>query len=196
MQVVKFFTLETTLHIKYVVCARCKMTLQNILQRLEIPYDKVSLGEVVLEKPLTKKQHTLLQTELLKVGFELLEDKNERIVNRIKSIIISDIYEGEGSGNQNLSVILSKQLHFDYSHLSNLFTAIEGKSINTFQQNIKIERIKELLEYDELSIGQIADDLGFGNAAYLSTAFKKHTGITPSQYRRLHLKNRKAIDSA
>ncbi len=172
------------------------MTLQNILQRLEIPYDKVSLGEVVLEKPLTKNQQEVFQSEIKKVGFELLEDKNERLVNRIKSIIIADIYEGEGSGNQNLSVILSKQLHIDYSHLSNLFTAIEGKSINTFQQNIKIERIKELLEYDELSITQIAYDLGFGNAGYLSTAFKKHTGITPSQYRRLHLKNRKAIDSA
>jgi len=172
------------------------MTLQNILQRLDIPYSKISLGEVVLEKSLTKSQLEAFQTEIKKVGFELLEDKNERLVNRIKSIIIADVYEGNEFSNQNLSVILSEQLHYDYSHLSNLFTALEGKSINTFQQNIKIERIKELLEYDELSIGQIADELGFGNAAYLSTAFKKHTGITPSQYRRLHLKNRKAIDTA
>jgi YesN/AraC family two-component response regulator len=145
---------------------------------------------------LTEDQYDTLQTEVKIVGFELLEDKNERLVNRIKSIIISDIYEGEGFNNQNLSVNLSEQLHYDYSHLSNLFTALEGKRINTFQQNIKIERIKELLEYDELSIGQIADDLGFGNSAYHSTAFKKHTGISPSQYRRLHLKNRKVIDSA
>lgn len=172
------------------------MTLRYILERLEIPYVKISLGEVVLENSLSKKQHTILQTELIKVGFELLVEKNERLVNRIKSIIISDIYEGEGHTHQNLSVILSDQLHYDYSHLSSVFKTIEGKSINTFQQNIKIERIKELLEYDELSIGQIAEDLGFGNAAYLSTAFKKHTGITPSQYRRQHLKNRKAIDSA
>lgn len=172
------------------------MTLHHILERLEIPYVQISLGEVVLKKPLTEDQYDTLQTEVKIVGFELLEDKNERLVNRIKSIIIADIYEGEGSCNKNLSVNLSEQLHYDYSHLSNLFTALEGKSINSFQQNIKIERIKELLEYDELSIGQIADDLGFGNPAYLSTAFKKHTGITPSQYRLLHLKNRKAIDSA
>lgn len=184
------------LHIKNVVCQRCKMTLRQILERLDISYVKISLGEVVLEKPLTKEQYDTLQTEVKKVGFELLEDKNERLVNSIKSIIISDIYEGEGFSNQNLSVILSEQLHYDYSHLSNLFKSLEGKSINTFQQNIKIERIKELLEYDELSISQIADNLGFGNAAYLSTTFKKHTGITPSQYRGLHLKNRKAIDSA
>ncbi len=189
-------TLETTLYIKNVVCQRCKMTLRHILERLEIPYIQISLGEVLLEKPLTKKLHTILQTELLKVGFELLVEKNERLVNRIKSVIISEIYEGDGLTHQNLSVILSEQLHYDYSHLSSVFKTSEGKSINAFQQNIKIERIKELLEYDELSIGQIADDLGFGNAAYLSTAFKKHTGITPSQYRRLHLKNRKAIDSA
>lgn len=187
---------QTTLHIKNVVCARCKMTLQHILQRLEIPYVQISLGEVVLENPLIKKQHTLLQTELLKVGFELLVDKNERIVNSIKSIIIADIYEGEGLGHQNLSVVLSKQLHYDYSHLSAVFTALEGKSINSFQQRIKIERIKELLEYNELSIGQIADHLGFGNAAYLSTIFKKNTGITPSQYRQLHLKDRESIDTA
>lgn len=188
--------MQTTLHIKNVVCRRCKMTLRQILERLRIPYVKISLGEVVLEEPLTKSQQKAFQSEIKKVGFELLEDKNERLVNAIKSIIISDIYEGEGFSNQNLSVILSEQLHFDYSYLSNLFTAIEGKSINTFQQEIKVERIKELLEYNELSITQIADDLGFGNAGYLSTAFKKHTGITPSQYRRLHLKNRKAIDSA
>lgn len=188
--------MQNTLQIKNVVCRRCKMTLQHILERLEIPYVQISLGEVVLKKPLTEDQYDTLQTEVKKVGFELIEDKNERLVNSIKSIIISDIYEGESLAHQNLSVILSEQLHYDYSHLSNLFTALEGKNINTFQQNIKIERIKELLEYDELSIGQIADDLGFGNAAYLSTAFKKHTGITPSQYRRLHLKNRKAIDSA
>ncbi len=166
------------------------------MERIGIPYVKISLGEVVLEKSLTKKMHTMLQAELIKVGFELLIEKNERLVNRIKSVIIADIYEGEGLAHQNLSVILSEHLHYDYSHLSAVFKTSEGKSINTFQQHIKIERIKELLEYDELSIGQIADDLGFGNAGYLSTAFKKHTGNTPSQYRRLHLKNRKAIDTA
>ena len=172
------------------------MKLQHILERLEIPYVLISLGEVVLKKQLTEDQNDTLEAEVKEVGFELLEDKNERLINSIKSIIISDIYEGEGFSNQNLSVILSERLHYDYSHLSNLFTDLEGKSINTFQQNIKIERNKELLEYDELSIGQIANDIGFGNAAYLSTEFKKHTGMTPSQYRRLHLKNRRAIDSA
>jgi len=188
--------MPTTLFVKNVVCQRCILTLQHILERLKIPYLEISLGEVLLKKPLTKRLHTILQTEIIKVGFELLVEKNERLVNRIKSVIISNIYEGDGLAHQNLSVILSEQLHYDYSHLSSVFKTIEGKSINAFQQNIKIERIKELLEYDELSIGQIADNLGFGNAGYLSTTFKKHTGITPSQYRRLHLKNRKAIDTA
>ncbi len=86
--------MQTTLHIKNVVCRRCKMTLRQILERLRIPYVKISLGEVVLEEPLTKSQQKAFQSEIKKVGFELLEDKNERLVNAIKSIIISDIYEG------------------------------------------------------------------------------------------------------
>lgn len=178
------------------VCRRCKLTLQHIFERLEIPFVQITLGEIVLKKPLTLNQYNALQIETNKVGFQLLTEKNERLVNRIKSIIISGIYENTGFNNQNLSVTLRENLNLDYSHLSSVFTTVEGKSISAFHQIIKIERIKELLEYDELSISQIADDLGFGNAAYLSTTFKKSTGITPSQYRRLHLKKRKTLDSA
>lgn len=183
------------LHIKNVVCQRCKMTVREILTRLEIPFQKISLGEVVLERPLDLTEIQNLQKEFKKVGFEILADKNERTVNQIKSIIIESIYGENDHGNRNLSVILSEKLRMDYSHLSSLFSKLHGKHIQDFQKDIKIERIKELLEYEEHNISEIALDLGYGSAAYLSTQFKKATGLTPSEYKLQHSKGRHTIES-
>jgi AraC family transcriptional regulator len=104
------------------------------------------------------------------------------------------IYEDKNFSNKNLSVVLREKLHMDYSHLSSIFSRIEGKSIQQFQQEIKSERVKELLEYDELNISEIADDLGYSSAAYLSTQFKKSTGLTPSEYKLKHIKSRISLD--
>lgn len=183
------------LYIKNVVCHRCKMTVGEILARLEIPFRKVSLGEVILERPLDLIEILKIEQEFKKVGFEILADKDERIVNQIKSIIIENIYEENDHGNRNLSVILSEKLRMDYSHLSSLFSKLNGKSIQDFQKDIKIERIKELLGYEEKNISEIALDLGYGSAAYLSTQFKKATGLTPSQYKLQHSEGRHNIDS-
>ncbi|MDT0645742.1 AraC family transcriptional regulator [Zunongwangia sp. F260] len=184
---------NTVIHIKNVVCGRCITTVQRILSDLRIPCREVSLGEAVLERPLTDLELHDLQKEFENVGFELLQKKPERIINSIKSIIIEQVYE-EGSKNDNLSKILSERLHYDYSYLTNLFSKSEKQSIQSFQNSIRIERIKELLEYDELSISEIADILGFGSAAYLSTFFKKETKTSPSGYRILHLKRNKGLD--
>ncbi len=186
--------MQTTLHIKNVVCDRCKLTLQDILQRLEIPYSKISLGKVVLEQPLTPVEKEKFIAELDQVGFSLLPDKNEQLVNKVKSILIELVYKEKAFGNKNLSEILKSQLGMDYSHLSNLFTKVEGKSIQNFYNDLQMERVKELLEYGEMRIAEIAYDLGYSSAAYLSSRFKQATGCSPSEYKQKSLANRKALD--
>ena len=177
------------------VCDRCIQSVRDILSRLEIPFDSISLGEVSVLRALTFQEREELSQELLATGFEIIEDKNSRLVNRIKSIIIKGIYDDKNFSNNNLSGILSAELNLDYSHLSSLFSRIEEKSIQQFQQEIKTERVKELLEYDELNITEIAMDLGYSSASYLSTQFKKSTGLTPSQYKLDQAKKRSSLDS-
>lgn len=186
---------KNILFIKNMVCDRCIISVSDILSRLKIPVGTISLGEVSVLRTLTFPEREELSKELLITGFEIIEDKNSRLVNRIKSVIIKGIYDDRNFSNNNLSVILSDELNMDYSHLSSLFSRMEGKSIQQFQQKIKTERVKELLEYDELSISEIAMDLGYGSAAYLSTQFKKSTGLTPSQYKLDHVKKRSSLDS-
>lgn len=185
---------EKNLFIKNMVCGRCILSVKEILKRLDISAVKINLGEVLLAGPISEEQSGKLEQELQLVGFELLADKNDRIVNKIKSIIINSLYEDKTYSNKNLSAVLSEELHFDYSHLSSLFSRVEGKSIQQFQQEIKIERVKELLDYDELSISEIAADLGYSSSAYLSTQFKKSTGLSPSQYRLKQLRSRNSLD--
>lgn len=180
--------------IKNMVCHRCILTVENILTDLNIPYKKVSLGEVFIEGNLSPEKLDKLEKDLNKVGFTVIAEKYEGISNKIKSVIIKGIYEDKFFSNKNLSAVLSDELHMDYSHLSSIFSRIEGKSIQQFQQEIKSERVKELLEYDELNISEIANDLGYSSAAYLSTQFKKSTGLTPSEYRTRHIKSRTPLD--
>lgn len=176
------------------VCDRCILAVRDILERNNISYKGILLGTVELQKPLPLGAAENLQNEFKKVGFEIISEKNERIVKQIKAIILNEIFKEELQKNQNLSVSLSEQLHFDYSHLSSIFSKTEGKSIQKYQNELKVERIKELLEYDELSISEIADKLGFGSAAYLSTQFKKITGTTPSKYKANKSNNRNFLD--
>lgn len=184
-----------SLIIKNMVCDRCIHSTIEILSRLKIPYSQVNLGEVELPAAITSEKLKDLKLELSNVGFELILGKSEIMVNRIKGIIINSIYEDNLKSKKNLSAILSEELHYDYSHLSSIFSAIEGCSIQSFQHKIRTERVKELLEYDEISITEIADSLGYGSAAYLSTSFKKATGLSPSVYRLKNLKTRKPLDS-
>ncbi len=176
------------------VCNRCILTVKSILAELNISYSQVRLGEVVIEQSLAPEQVAKLEKELQKVGFALITEKYEGITNRIKSVIINGIYEDKSFSNKNLSVVLQEELHMDYSHLSSIFSKIEGKSIQQFQLEIKTEKVKELLEYDELNISEIANDLGYSSAAYLSTQFKKSTGLTPSEYKMRHIKSRTSLD--
>ncbi len=180
--------------IKNMVCYRCVIAVENILKNLDIPFKRVSLGEVIVKTPLSQDILDKLEAELQKVDFAIIAEKHEGISNRIKSVIIQGIFDDKNFSNKNLSAVLSEELHMDYSHLSSIFSRVEGKSIQQFQQEIKSERIKELLEYDEMNISEIANDLGYSSAAYLSTQFKKSTGLTPSEYRTMHIKSRTPLD--
>ncbi|AVR46590.1 AraC family transcriptional regulator [Christiangramia fulva] len=171
------------IQIKNVVCQRCKRSVREILTALKIPFKRVSLGEAELERDLSDLEFPLLQEQLHKVGFELIFEKNERLVNQIKSIIIARIYKEEDFGEQKISDLLINRLHYDYSHLTHIFTKLEGKNIQKFHSEVKIERIKELLEYNELTISEIAHEMGYSSATYLSTQFKKPTGVIPSDYK-------------
>ncbi|WP_246054103.1 MULTISPECIES: helix-turn-helix domain-containing protein [Antarcticibacterium] len=153
------------------------------MEGLKIPYQEVSLGQAVLERPLNSGELSAIKEEFHRVGFEILFDKNERLVNKIKSIIIARIYKEENFGSGKLSKVLSENLYYDYSHLTRVFTAIEGKNIQEFQNQVKIERTKELLENNELNISEIARETGYSSATYLATQFKKMTGVSPSEYR-------------
>jgi len=185
---------KKVLHIKNMVCNRCISTVQDILAQQNLLYISITLGTIELQHSIVASELVLLENEFKIVGFEIISEKNERIVKQIKSIILKQIFEEEAATHQNLSDILSEQLHFDYSHLSSIFSKTEGKSIQQYQNEIKVERIKELLEYDELSISEIAFKLGFGSSAYLATQFKKITGLTPSKYKTNKALNRDSLD--
>lgn len=175
------------------VCDRCLMSVENTLERHNLEYEQVSLGRIELKEPLSESQFQVLEKELKANGFEIVAERNDKIVTDIKSLIIEIVYEHKNFEHKKLSKILSEELHYDYSHLTGIFSTAEGQSIQRFQNRIRTERIKELLEYNELNISEIADKMGFGSAAYLSTFFKKETGMSPSQFKSQH-RDRRPLD--
>lgn len=176
------------------VCPRCIMSVSEILEKEEIKFGNIELGYADLNEIPEDQRLKKLALALENVGFELIQTRNDKLISDIKSLIISEVYNIENSG-KNLSAILSDKLPYDYSHITHLFSQTEGKSIQQYYQEVKIERVKELLNYDEYSITQVADMTGFSTAAYLSTTFKKATGMTPSEYRNLSDKDRRSLDS-
>ena len=178
------------------VCDRCKMAVADELRKLNITPDKVALGEVDLgAQKLTDKQLAELTNNLEKIGFELIDDKKSRIIDRIKTIIIEQVHYQQHQEPVKLSVYLAEELRYDYNYLSNLFSSIEGITIEHFHIQQKIERVKELLVYDELSLSEIAYQMGYSSVAYLSNQFKKVTGLTPSHFKQLKdTKQRKPLD--
>ena len=177
------------------VCQRCKMVVQAELEKLGLHPVATELGEVVIEeKQLTKEQRTKLSDALNASGFELIDDKRSKLIEQIKTFIIDIIHYKDELPQQNFSKLISKHLHHDYSYLSNLFSEVEGITIEQYIINQRIEKVKELLVYDELSLSQIAFQLGYSSAPHLSNQFKKLTGLTPSQFRIMGVNNRKSLD--
>ncbi|MFP5040019.1 helix-turn-helix domain-containing protein [Parasediminibacterium sp. JCM 36343] len=183
------------LYIKSMVCGRCKMVVKSILENQGLVALSIELGEVELQTSLTKNQLQVLALELKKVGFEIIDDHKSQIIEKIKNTIITLVHHSNDYIKTNLSDAIVAQLHHDYSYLSNLFSEVEGTTIEKYFIAQKIERVKELLVYDELSLSEIADLLGYSSVAYLSNQFKKTTGFTPSHFKSLKDHKRKAIDN-
>ncbi|MBK7883610.1 MAG: helix-turn-helix transcriptional regulator [Chitinophagaceae bacterium] len=182
------------LYIKNMVCSRCKMVVQSELEKAGLHPVTVELGEVVIEEKLTTATLKNLNTSLKKLGFESIDDKRSRMIEKIKNIVVELIHHSDKNISVNLSEYISQQLNYDYNYLSNLFSEIESTTIEKYFIGQKIEKIKELLMYDELTLSEIADQLGYSSVAYLSNQFKKITGLTPSFYKSLKQNSRKNID--
>lgn len=165
------------------VSFRCILVVKDALERLGIQYSEVNLGEVDLKENISDAQFAQIKSMLLSLDLELLEDKKTILVEQIKTLIIKLIYNSEEPLIKNLSVYISNQLHYDYTYLSNLFSNQLGITIEKFYICHKIERVKELLIYQELSLTNIAFKLHYSSVAHLSAQFKKVTGFTPTHFK-------------
>jgi AraC-like DNA-binding protein len=188
-----FFMITTRMKIffKHMVSIRCKMIVKAELEGMGLHDKKVDLGEAVIEEDLDASQLAQLDTAVRKYGLQVLEDKKSILIEKIKTLIIELVHYEEEPIQTNLSTLLAETLHHDYAFLSHLFSVSQGTTIEKFYIAHRIERIKELLMYDELNITEIAEIMHYSSVAHLSNQFKKITGLTPSFFK--HLKNRQRI---
>ncbi len=181
-------------YIKNMVCSRCKMVVKSELEKLGLQLLSVDLGEVEVVSPITESQKQEIAGRLKSFSFELIDDKKSKTIEKIKTLIIELIYNQNNELSINLSEFLSQKLAVDYASLSNLFSEVEGTTIEKYFILQKIERVKELLMYDEMSLSEIAFLLNYSSVGYLSNQFKKVTGLTPSHFKQLKNKKRRQIE--
>jgi AraC-like DNA-binding protein len=183
------------LHIKNMVCPRCIKAVREEVEGLGLEIDSIKLGEVVFRSRPDEKILKKLGENLIKQGFEIIGDRKSNIINRIKTEIIQLVhYESEIPPHMNFSTYLSDKLNSDYSKLSSLFSSIEGMTIEKYIILQKVEKIKELIVYDELTFSEIAYRLGYSSPQHLSTQFKKITGLSPSHFKKIKGFKRNPID--
>lgn len=175
------------------VCIRCKMVVKSELEKLGLHYLSVELGEADLLEDPSSEQLSLLNIALKKSGLELMQDKKSILVEKIKTIIIELVHYNNDQIKINLSVYLSEKLNFNYTYLANLFSEVKGVTIEQFYLAHKIEKVKELLIYDELNLTEIAWKMHYSSVAHLSNQFKKMTGLTPTHFKNLKNKRRSTL---
>jgi len=171
--------------IKNMVSLRCKMIVKSELSNLGLHYTTVELGDVEITEELSPKMQGELKAALLKHGLELMEDKKSMLIEKIKNIVVQMIHYSDEPPLLNFSSYLSEKLNYDYNYLSNLFSEVKGTTIEHFIIAHKIERAKELLIYNELTLTEIAAKLHYSNVAHLSNQFKKVTGLTPTFFKKM-----------
>lgn len=177
------------------VCSRCKMVVWQQLENLHLHPVKIVLGEVeISESEIPTEKKEILNLELKKFGFELMDDKKSRLIEKIKTSIIQLVHNSIEHPKINFSSYISSSLNHDYSYLSKLFSEVEGTTIEQYFIAQKIERVKELIVYDEISMSEIAFQLGYSSISHLSKQFKKVTGLSPSHFKKLKDKKRKPIE--
>ncbi|WP_044262816.1 helix-turn-helix domain-containing protein [Saccharicrinis fermentans] len=185
----------TTLHIKNMVCKRCIKVVRDEFTKLNLKIEEVELGQAKVLSPISNAKMTEIKNVLQQNGFELIGDKKSQQIAKIKTIIIEKIHHSEKAFDSiNSSDYIAKEMGLDYSYLSHLFSSVEGITIEKFTINQKIEKVKELLVYNELSLNEISYQLGYSSVQHLSAQFKKVTGLTPSHFKRLKDNKRKPLD--
>lgn len=184
-----------TLHIKYMVSLRCKMLVEQELDKLELKYVVVNLGSVEILEDISVEKRKMLTEGLRASGLELLEDKRSILIEKIKGVIITMIHFSEAPKKENYSDYISEILGYDYTYLANTFSEVTGITIQQFIIIHKIEKVKELLLYDELNLTEISYRLHYSSVAHLSSQFKKITGLTPSFYKSLKKNKRRLLEN-
>ncbi|MGE0638583.1 MAG: helix-turn-helix domain-containing protein [Bacteroidia bacterium] len=182
------------LYIKYMVSLCCKKMVKTELDKLDISHGIVELGEVDIKEAITDEQRAQLSKVLAKSGFELMDDPKSILIEKIKNLIIDSIHYSEEPITVNYSVYLSENLDKDYTYMANIFSEAKGITIENFIIAHKVEKVKELLLYNELSITEISYKLNYSSVAHLSSQFKKVTGLTPTYFKSMKKKKRIAIE--
>jgi AraC-like DNA-binding protein len=176
------------------VSNRCKLAVKDALRKLKLHFVMVELGEVDIMENITEEQRFQLKLELFNSGLELMDDKRAMLIEKIKNVIIEMVHYSEETIKINFSDFLSEKLDHDYTYLANLFSEVQGTTIEQFIIVHKIERIKELIIYGELNITEIAWKMNYSSVAHLSNQFKKVTGLSPSHFKQMKDKRRNPIE--
>jgi AraC-like DNA-binding protein len=177
------------------VCIRCQMVVKAELEKLGLNYKQVKIGEVDLAGDINPEQLEMLDIGLKRAGLVLMDDKKSILVEKIKSAIIEVVHYSEDQIKVNLSDFLSEKLNCNYTYLANLFSEVKGITIEKFYLTHKIERVKELIVYDELNLSEIAYRMNYSSVAHLSNQFKKFTGLTPTHFKMLKNKRRDTLEN-
>ncbi|MBN1447327.1 MAG: helix-turn-helix transcriptional regulator [Bacteroidetes bacterium] len=183
------------LYIKYMVSIRCKMAVKAALDALGLQYGVVDLGEVEVKGNMTSEQRELLRDTLLHSGLELMDDRKAILIERIKNTIVEMVHYTDEMPKTKNSVYIAERLDHNYTYLANLFSETTGTTIEQFVIAHKIERVKELLLYDELNLTEISYLLNYSSVAHLSAQFKKYTGLTPTFFKQIKRKKRIVLEN-
>ncbi|HCY40365.1 MAG TPA: AraC family transcriptional regulator [Prolixibacteraceae bacterium] len=176
------------------VSTRCKLAVKEVLKKLGLHFVMVDLGEIDIMEDITDEQREVLRVELHNVGLELMDNKRAVLIEKIKNVIIEMVHYSDELPKVNYSDYISEKLNHDYTYLSNIFSEVKGITIQQFIITHKVERIKELLLYDELNLTEISYKMNYSSVAHLSNQFKKITGLTPSHYKQLKDNKRISIE--
>lgn len=182
-------------YIKNMVCIRCQIVVKSELEKLGLPYSYVKIGEANIKGNVLPEQLEQLDAALRKSGLQLMENKKSILVEKVKSAIIELVHYTDEPIKVNLSDYLSEKLNYDYTYLANLFSEVKGITIEKFYLTHKIERVKELIVYDELNLTEIAYMMNYSSVAHLSNQFKKITGLTPSHFKEIKNKRRDTLEN-
>jgi AraC-like DNA-binding protein len=184
------------LFVKNMVCPRCVVAVEDILNKTSVPFQEVLLGEIHLTNEINPEQKGNITSNLKNEGFEVIESRMSELIEKIKRLVIARARNevDKNESKDKLSVYLSEKLHYEYTYLSSSFSAVEGRTIDSLYIEQRIEKAKELLNYGQMTLSEIAYELGYNSSSYLSTQFRKTTGMTPSNFKKAGIAKHKVPD--